>query len=173
MMTILHRLEARDRALFLRWANTAETARRTRRAWRTVTHAGGATSTILASTIPLAFDGAIHEAARLALFTLVVSHLVVQLIKRSVGRPRPSRRTSCEPLVIEPDRFSLPSGHAAAAMSVAFAYAVVFPHAAFPLVALAVLVGASRICLGVHYPGDVLAGQAIALGTGWAILVMR
>jgi undecaprenyl-diphosphatase len=49
----------------------------------------------------------------------------------------------------------------------------VFPHASFPLVALAVLVGASRICLGVHYPGDVLVGQAIALGTGSAILATR
>jgi undecaprenyl-diphosphatase len=172
-MPLLHRLDARDRALFLRWANTAETARRTRRAWTALTHIGGATSTILASTVPLAIDGAIHEAARLALLTLVVSHLVVQLIKRSVGRPRPSRRTSRETFVVEPDKFSFPSGHAAAAMSVAFAYAVVFPHAAFPLVTLAALVGVSRICLGVHYPGDVLVGQAIALSTGWAILVTR
>ena len=170
MMPFLHRLDARDRALFLRWAVTA---RRTRRAWTTLTHAGGATATILASTIPLAFDGAIHEAARLALLTLAVSHLLVQLIKRSVGRPRPSHRTSCDTLVVEPDKFSFPSGHAAAAMAVAFAYAVVFPHAAFPLVAAAALVGASRIRLGVHYPGDVLVGQAIALATGWAILATR
>ncbi len=171
--SLLHRLAARDRALFLRWAPNAAITRRKRRAWTALTHVGGATATIVSSTVPLAFHGAVREAALLALVTLVLSHVVVQLIKRTVGRPRPSRGTSCATLIGEPDRFSFPSGHAAAAMSVAFAYAVVFPTAAFPLVALAALVGVSRVCLGVHYPGDVFAGQAIALATGFALLAAR
>ena len=169
----LHRLDARDRALFVRWASGAAATQRKRRAWTALTHTGGATCTILASTLPFALHGALREAARLALATLVASHLVVQLIKRTVGRPRPSRGTSCANLVTEPDKFSFPSGHAAAAMSVAFAYAVVFPHVAAPLVALAALVGMSRVCLGVHYPGDVFAGQAIALATGFTLLAVR
>jgi undecaprenyl-diphosphatase len=170
---LLHRLDARDRALFVRWATGAATTRRTRRAWTVLTHLGGATCTILASIVPLTFGGAIREAARLALAMLVVSHLIVQLIKRTVGRPRPSRGTLCTTLVTEPDRFSFPSGHAAAAMSVAFAYAVVYPHLSLALVALAALVGLSRVCLGVHYPGDVFAGQTIALVTGWMMLALR
>ena len=68
-------------------------------------------------------------------------------------------------LVVEPDRFSFPSGHSAAAMSVAFVYAFAFPQLAIVLVPLAFLVGASRVCLGVHYPGDVLIGQLIAVLT--------
>lgn len=168
--SLLNRLDARDRALFLRWATVAESRARLRRAWTALTHAGGAASTIAASTIPLAVDGPLHEAARLGLATLVISHLLVQLVKRTVGRPRPSRGTPCTALVAEPDRFSFPSGHAAAAMSVAFAYAFAFPYAAVPLLALATLVGVSRVCLGVHYPGDVLAGQTIALCTGWALV---
>lgn len=36
---------------------------------------------------------------------------------------------------------------------------VAFPAPAVPLLAMAFLVGASRVFLGVHYPGDVLVGQ--------------
>ena len=104
-------------------------------------------------------------AARHALATLVISHLGVQLIKRTVSRPRPSRRETWASLVREPDKFSFPSGHSTAAMAVASAYALAFPELALPLVALAVLVGASRVFLGVHYPGDVLIGQLIAVAT--------
>jgi undecaprenyl-diphosphatase len=68
-------------------------------------------------------------------------------------------------LVADPDRFSFPSGHAAAALSVALAYAVVWPSLALPILALAMAIGGSRVALGVHYPGDVAMGQAIALVT--------
>jgi undecaprenyl-diphosphatase len=69
-----------------------------------------------------------------------------------------------------PDRFSFPSGHACAAMSVAIGFAVAFPALAAPLLVLAWLVGFSRVVLGVHYPGDVLVGQAIALITAYPLL---
>jgi membrane-associated phospholipid phosphatase len=39
------------------------------------------------------------------------------------------------------------------------------PTLALPLTVLAVVVGMSRVRLGVHYPGDVFAGQAIAIAT--------
>ena len=71
---------------------------------------------------------------------------------------------------MEPDRFSFPSGHAAAAMSVAFIYANAWPSLALPLIAVAGAVGLSRVFLGVHYLGDVLTGQLIAVGTGAAVL---
>jgi undecaprenyl-diphosphatase len=55
-------------------------------------------------------------------------------------------------------------------MSVAFIYASAFPSLALPLVALAVGVGMSRVFLGVHYPGDVLIGQVIAVIAGVFVL---
>jgi len=85
-----------------------------------------------------------------------------------VSRPRPSNALDCAALVVEPDRFSFPSGHSAAAMAVAFGYAMAFPSLTAPLVSIAFLVGASRVFLGVHYPGDVLVGQLIAVLTGVA-----
>lgn len=170
--SLMHRLGAGDRALFLRWALQDATPARTRRVWRVITHLGGARFTVAVSLAPLAIGGAWREGALHALAILVFSHLAVQLVKRTVGRPRPSRGISCEALIAEPDRFSFPSGHAAAAMSVALGYATVSPSAGAPLAMLAIIVGFSRVALAVHYPGDVVAGQGLAIVTalvwqGW------
>jgi undecaprenyl-diphosphatase len=172
MIALLHRLDVRDRALFVRWVMQPSTPRRRRTLWMVLTHLGGLYCTVLTASIPLFGHGLLRRAAELSLWTLVVSHLIVQAIKRSVGRPRPSLGTSCATLINEPDKFSFPSGHAAAAMSLAFGFAVALPSLALPLFALATLIGASRVCLGVHYPGDVFAGQVIALCTGALLLVM-
>ena len=50
-------------------------------------------------------------------------------------------------------------------MSVAAVYAWAFPSWAPILLGLALAVGVSRVVLGVHYPGDVVVGQVIALVT--------
>jgi undecaprenyl-diphosphatase len=166
---LLTRLDARDRALFLRFTIGATRSHLTRAVWTLITHAGGVACSIAAAVIPLFAGGDLAIAARQALISLVASHLVVQLVKRTVSRPRPSRGTDCVTLVAEPDMFSFPSGHSAAAMSVALAYAMAYPVFALPLLLVALLVGASRVFLGVHYPGDVLIGQLIAVLTGFAV----
>lgn len=163
--TLLGRLEARDRALFLRVAIDHSASGSARRLWSTLTHLGDAPWSIAAASLPLAAGGALASASRQALATLVCSHLIVQLVKRTVGRPRPSAGVSCATLVAEPDKFSFPSGHSAAAMSVACVYALAFPTVGVPLILLALLVGGSRVCLAVHYPGDVVMGQLIAVVT--------
>jgi undecaprenyl-diphosphatase len=48
---------------------------------------------------------------------------------------------------------------------VALSYGIAFPAVAGPLILLALLVGYSRVRLGVHYPSDVVAGQLLALLT--------
>ena len=167
--TLVPRLDAGDRALFLRCALLETTPRVARLFWTVLTHLGGSTASIAAATLPLFMGEAVHVAAVHATATLVLSHLVVQLIKRTVGRPRPSCRTASTALAAEPDRFSFPSGHSAAAMSVALAYALAYPALATPLLIVAGLVGMSRVFLGVHYPGDVLMGQLIAALVGLGV----
>jgi len=162
--SLLQRLDARDRALFDRWTIDRSTA--SRRAWIVLTHMGGLWCSVAAATVPLLVASSVlRTAAFRAFLGLAISHILVQILKRTLVRVRPTEELGHESLVRVPDEFSFPSGHATAAMAVALAYAMAFPMLALPLVALATLVGFSRVCLGVHYPSDVLAGQTIAIVT--------
>jgi undecaprenyl-diphosphatase len=164
-IAVLGRLDAHDRALMLRCALAPSAPWPTRATWKTATHLGGTGPSLLAAGLPWFACCAAHRASAMALATLAVSHLIVQLVKRTVVRVRPSVRGRHTGLVRDPDRFSFPSGHATASMAVALSYGAVFPEWAVPLAALAALVGFSRIRLGVHYPSDVLIGQIIAGAT--------
>lgn len=170
MSSWLIRLDARDRALFSRLALTSTTARSRRHFWTSLTHLGGARASIGLALMQSLVPGGSLALAWRTLCLLGLSHLVVQLIKRTVGRPRPSARESSGALVLIPDRFSFPSGHACAAMALALGVASAVPALTVPLLIGALLVGFSRVMLGVHYPGDVLIGQAIALVAAYLLL---
>jgi undecaprenyl-diphosphatase len=167
---LLVRLGAHDRALMLRYAMSPAAPRAARLGWAAVTHLGGTGVSVGAAGLPWFGCCELHEAAELALATLVISHLLVQLVKRTVGRGRPAIAGEVSAAVREPDRFSFPSGHATASLAVALPYAMTFPLWAGPLLLLALLVGFSRIRLGVHYPSDVLVGQLIALATAIGVV---
>jgi undecaprenyl-diphosphatase len=162
---LLVRLGAHDRALMLRCAISPAAPRASRLGWAAITHLGGTGPSVLVAGLPWFACCALHQASELALQTLMISHLLVQLMKRTVGRGRPSEVWQGAAMVREPDRFSFPSGHATAAMSVALGYGTVFPGWAVPLVGMALVVGFSRVRLGVHYPSDVLVGQLLAAMT--------
>ncbi len=159
---LLSRLDARDRTLFLRWALPGDATRFHRRCWIAVTALGSAGVTVGAVTLPFLLAPWPRAITAQAALALVVSHLFIQVIKRLVGRERPSERIAARSAIANPDRFSFPSGHSASSLAIALSYAIAFPQFAVPLVGLGLLVGMSRVALGVHYPGDVLAGQAIA-----------
>src|SRR5262245_50498912 len=85
---LLTRLDARDRALFTRLSVFEHASRGARLFWTAVTHLGGVLSSITAATFPFATQGSLVPEGRRALAALVISHLIVQLVKRTVGRRR-------------------------------------------------------------------------------------
>jgi undecaprenyl-diphosphatase len=62
------------------------------------------------------------------------------------------------------DRFSFPSGHTLHAVSFTVIICCGLPQLAWVLVPMALLIGGSRVVLGLHYPSDVLAGGMIGAG---------
>ena len=137
------------------------------RTLRLTTHLGGFTATAVVSAVLL-----IIPASRKLGFAMVVanavSHLIVQALKRSVVRPRPDN-VGVLPLTLNPDAFSFPSGHACAAMALAVTAICDSPLSGLPALGLALLVGASRVYLRVHYVTDVVVGQLVGAAT--ALLV--
>jgi undecaprenyl-diphosphatase len=167
---LLLRLDDGDRALYLRYVIGESASRAALAFWTVLTTLGGVTASVLFALVPLlTADGLFKVAAVQAAWTLSISLLIGQGVKRVVVRTRPTERVPCNAHVRVPDRFSFPSGHAAASMSLAFIHATTFHSLGWPLLVIAMLIGASRVRLGVHYPGDVVVGQLIAIATGAAV----
>jgi len=110
----------------------------------------------------------IHLGLRLAAATGIAT-LLSQTLKRSLTRARPDVSIAgFEALAANPDRFSFPSGHTAAAFGVAVAFAGE-PWNLGPLaLLLAVGIALSRVYLGAHYPLDVGAGATLGVFAGIA-----
>jgi undecaprenyl-diphosphatase len=130
---------------------------------RWLTHLGGARFTLGIGLALIAVGQ-----PRLGLAALLAntgSHLVVQIMKRSVARARPCDVSGTPLALVDlPDPHSFPSGHAAAATAVAATVVLAHPMVAPVVLPLAGLVAYSRVALRVHHVSDVLAGVALGLG---------
>ncbi|MDG1121489.1 MAG: phosphatase PAP2 family protein [Glaciecola sp.] len=95
------------------------------------------------------------------------------MLKHAFKRDRPADLIQHFSAHITPaDKFSLPSGHTAAAFLMAVILSLFYP-AISPLAYIwASCIGISRVLLGVHYPSDVLLGALLGSSIGVFIIVI-
>lgn len=157
-----HRMLEVDTDLCLRLNRTSQRIW-VRRLFRTVSRFGdGAFWYALIAVILLA-EGA--DGLRPSLHMLAAGFagtVCYKLIKGKASRPRPYEVSQLIAPGIPPlDRFSFPSGHTLHAVVFSMVALGYYPMLAWLLLPFTLLVGMSRVILGLHYPTDVLAGAAI------------
>lgn len=112
----------------------------------------------------------VEAATRMAIMG-VVGVLLYKWLKKVTSRPRPCARNGKVVALTAPlDEFSFPSGHTLHAVAFSIVAIAYFPWLAALLVPFTLLVGLSRIVLGLHYPSDVAAGTLI--GCALAVLFL-
>jgi undecaprenyl-diphosphatase len=128
---------------------------------------------VAATLAPSASASQRHLAANL-LTALLIDLVAVGACKAALRRARPAYNADAGDMrvVVAVDAFSCPSGHASrAAMLAALAAAALPPAFAAPAAAWALGLALSRVAMGRHYLGDVVAG--LLLGTAVAAALLR
>jgi undecaprenyl-diphosphatase len=127
---------------------------------------------VLATVVYFAMDVP-ADWLRIGLTAFAIELICYKLIKQSTSRPRPFRANiGILNLVVPQDEYSFPSGHTAAATVAALLFITVLPMLSPLFLAAAVLIGLSRIYLGVHYPSDVLMGFTLGIFSFTASLLI-
>ncbi len=136
-----------------------------------ITNFGGAIFNTIISCILILFgSGKIRYLGIELLVALMFSQFFVQILKRTLGRQRPYKvLNDINTFGIEMKDYSFPSGHTTASFCMAVVISINYPQMLPFTVLFAVLIGISRIYLGVHFPSDVLAGAVLGITSAFIV----
>lgn len=113
-----------------------------------------------------------RRGALAALAAAGIALLVNQVISHIWARPRPfvAHPGTVHVLLAYSRDASFPSDHAAAGFAIATTLLLVHRRWGLAAVCAAAVMSYARVFVGLHYPGDVLAGAAIGLAVGWGVM---
>ena len=112
-----------------------------------------------------------QQAVLSAVTSVFLANLFVKALNLVLYRPRPFASHEVTLLFYRPSDSSFPSNAASVGVSIATAVWLFNRKAGMVLYVLAVLLTLARLCGGVHYPSDILAGALI--GTLSALFIVR
>ncbi|HEV7346658.1 MAG TPA: phosphatase PAP2 family protein [Devosia sp.] len=173
-------MEAFDRAILMMFRNPADPDTMLGPVWvhemvRDITALGSFSllGLIVGAVCIYLYLARMRSAAGFVLISVLGGTLISTVLKMGYNRPRPELTTMSEQFTA-----SFPSGHAMLSAVTFLTLGALLSRFApsrrlqiFAVVGallLTLLVGSSRLYMGVHYPSDVLAGWC--LGSAWALL---
>lgn len=123
-------------------------------------------------------DARLKGTGKEGLFSILLSGLAVHILKVAFERPRISHADGAVLKLLEHPSFfdltgrfnSFPSGHSAAGFALAYVLSKRYPKFSAFFYAAALLIAASRVYLGAHYPSDTVAGALLGIGAGYLLL---
>lgn len=130
-----------------------------------VTDLGGAVfTTIFAMALVVFGSRQIKLMGLEAIVALSFGQIFVQSLKKLFSRERPYKiLEQLHTFGIDLSDYSFPSGHTTASFSLATTIALNMPRFTILVFFMAIIIGMSRIYLGVHYPTDVAAGIILGI----------
>lgn len=130
-----------------------------------ITDLGGAVFTsIFATGLVLLGKNSTRIMGLEAIAALFFGQIFVQSLKKIMSRERPYKIIEqLHTFGIDLRDYSFPSGHTTASFSLATTIALNMPRLGLFVFVMAMLIGISRIYLGVHYPTDVAAGIILGI----------
>ncbi len=110
----------------------------------------------------------------MVLFSIITMVLADQIssniLKELFQRPRPCQIMSDLNLLVNCGKgFAMPSSHAANSFAQAAFFGSLFSKSRWYMIIVAFLISISRVFVGVHYPGDVLAGTILGAAIGLTV----